>query len=69
MTDSKKLKGSIDDSGLKKVFIAEKLGLSYQGYLKKENGQSEFTGKEITILRDLLNLTNKEVAEIFLSKK
>lgn len=67
MTDSKKLKDSIDSSGLKKVFIAEKLGLSYQGYLKKENGQSEFTGKEITTLRELLNLSNKEVAQIFLS--
>jgi hypothetical protein len=38
MADMEKLKKIISDSGLKKVFIAEKLGISYQGYLKKENG-------------------------------
>ena len=67
MTDSTRLKGLVKSSGLKKTFIAEKLGLSYQGYLKKENGDSDFMATEISILKDLLRLSNKEVSEIFLS--
>ena len=67
MTDSNRLKDVVEKSGLKKTFIAEKLGLSYQGYLKKENGKSEFMAKEISVMKDLLRLSNKEVSEIFLS--
>lgn len=62
-----KLKEIIERSGLKKTFIAEQLGLSYQGYLKKESGKSQFTAKQIAVLKDLLKLSNKDVAEIFLS--
>ncbi len=69
MADMGKLKEIIADSGLKKVFIAEKLGISYQGYLKKENGNSEFMANEIAILKDLLKLSDKEVTQIFLLQK
>lgn len=68
MTDTDKLREIIRLSGLKKAFIADKLGLSYQGYLNKEMGLTEFTAPEISILKDLLNLTSKQVIEIFLSK-
>ena len=64
---SDKLAEAVEQSGLKKSFIADKLGISYQGYLNKEKGKSDFTSKEISIMRDLLHLTNKEVMEIFLS--
>ena len=67
MTNCTKLKQAIDASGLKKVFIAEKLGLSYQGYLKKENGINEFVTSELKIMKDLLNLSDEEVSQIFLS--
>ena len=67
MTDTVRLKGLVESSGLKKTFIAEKLGLSYQGYLKKENGKSDFMVTEVSIMKDLLRLSNKEVSEIFLS--
>lgn len=69
MTDTEKLGEVIRNSGLKKTFIAEKLGITYQGYAKKESGKSEFLASEISVLKDLLNLSNKEVSEIFLSKK
>jgi DNA-binding XRE family transcriptional regulator len=65
MVDSERLKEAIKESGLKKVFIAEKLGITYQGYQKKENGKSDFLANEVSIMKDLLHLTNKEVAEIF----
>jgi DNA-binding XRE family transcriptional regulator len=64
---SDKLTVMVEQSGLKKSFIADKLGITYQGYLNKEKGKSDFTSKEIGIMRDLLHLTNKEVMEIFLS--
>ena len=67
MTDVTRLKNRIKDMGIKKSFIAEKMGISYQGYLKKENGESEFLQSEISVLKMVLNLTNKEVSEIFLS--
>lgn len=64
---SEKLVEVVEKSGLKKSFIAEKLGITYQGYLNKEKGKSDFTSKEISVMRDLLHMTNKEVMEIFLS--
>ena len=69
MTDTERLKRIVDDSGLKRSFIAEKMGISYQGYHKKESGQSEFLASEIAVLQDLLNLSIKDVGEIFLLLK
>jgi DNA-binding XRE family transcriptional regulator len=69
MADMEKLKEIIAESGLKKVFIAEKLGISYQGYLKKENGNSEFMANEIAVLKDLLKLSDRDVTQIFLLQK
>lgn len=68
MTNTIKLKEIVQESGLKKSFIAQKLGLSLQGYLNKENGLHDFTSSQILILKELLHLTQKEVADIFLSK-
>lgn len=66
MFDAIKLEEKVKASGLKKVYIADKLGITYQGYRKKESGESEFTSSEISILKDILRLTNKEIADIFL---
>lgn len=68
LTNTIKLKEIVQESGLKKSFIAQKLGLSLQGYLNKENGLHDFTSSQILILKELLHLTQKEVADIFLSK-
>lgn len=67
MVDSARLQELIKNSGIKKSFIAEKMGITYQGYVKKESGKSQFLASEIAVLRDVLRLSNKEVAEIFLS--
>lgn len=65
MADMVMLNNKIKQSGLKKVYIAEKLGLSYMGYNKKVNGKSEFLASEIAVLKDLLNLSDKDVNAIF----
>lgn len=69
MTDVIRLKAVIERSGLKKTFLAEQLGITYQCYLNKENGKSEFLASQIVKLQDLLKLTDKETNEIFLCKK
>lgn len=67
MTNVALLKEAVAKSGLKKAYIADKLGLSYQGYLNKENGKYQFTEKEIALLRKLLNLSDRQTILIFLT--
>ncbi len=67
MTKTDKLKLLIADSGLKKTYISERLGLSRAGYQKKENGEREFTASEVGEMRKLLSLTDAQVKDIFLS--
>lgn len=69
MTDTARLQEKIRGSGLKKGFIAERLGITYVGFRKKETGQNEFNVSEVATLKSLLNLSNKEVTEIFLQSK
>ena len=69
MTDTVRLKRIVEQSGLKKTFIADKLGITYQGYNKKESGKSEFLASEIAVMKDLLNLSTKDVNDIFLLTK
>lgn len=69
MTDVDELRKVLDASGYKLRFVAEKCGLTYQGFLPKMKGESEFTQTEILTLKDLLHLSNSQVQEIFLSPK
>lgn len=69
MTNVEALQNKITDSGIKKTFIAERLGISYPGYLNKETGKTEFTASEVAIMRQLLNLSEDELVNIFLSSK
>ena len=69
MADVVKLNEIVEKSGLKKTFIASKIGVSYQGYCKKMNGKSDFLASEIAVLKDLLRLSDKEVTAIFLRTK
>lgn len=65
MTDTKLLRIRIDESGYKMHFIAQKLGLTYQGFLNKLNNKHEFKATEIRMLQKLLNLSNEERDRIF----
>ena len=69
MTNTSMLQKAISDSGLKRKFIAEQLGLSYQGFLDKIRGKTEFVGSEIIRMKDLLRIDDKAVNDIFLSKE
>lgn len=65
MTNTILLRKMIDKSGYKLRFIASKLGITYQGFLRKINNETEFKASEIQGLKELLNLTDKERDEIF----
>lgn len=65
MTDSKRLKEVVKASGLKKKFIAERIGVSYRSYLNKENGVTGFFADELCIMVRLLNLSEQEMMNIF----
>ena len=65
MVNTKMLRDKISTSGYKLQFVAEKCGLTYFGFMKKANNETEFKASEIMILKVLLNLTDKEVNQIF----
>lgn len=65
MTNTELLREKIERSGYKLRFIAEKLGITYQGLLNKINNRSEFRAKEIQVLYNLLSLTEEERVAIF----
>lgn len=59
------LRKKIDQSGLKLTYVAERLGISYQGLKKKLDGDTEFKASEIAVLKDVLQLSDVEVQDIF----
>lgn len=64
--NTKLLQQKIKDSGLKKGFIAEKLGRSRQALSDKIQGKTEFLPSEIRILCELLHLSDDDRRLIFL---
>lgn len=65
MTNTNQLRKKIDESGYKLRFIASKLGITYQGFLKKINNETEFKATEIQTLCELLNIDIQQKEEIF----
>ena len=58
MTNTKLLNEKIAESGLKRKFIAEKLGLSTYGLQRKIENVTEFKSSEISALCDVLDIKN-----------
>ena len=70
MTNTELLIERIADSGLKRVFIAKKMGLSAYGLAKKINNENEFKVSEIQTLCDILGIqTLEEMESIFFAQK
>lgn len=66
MTNTKLLNEKIAESGLKRKFIAEKLGLSTYGLQRKIENVTEFKASEISALCDVLDIkTVTEKEKIF----
>lgn len=69
MTNTNLLRKKLDESGYKLRFIAKQLGITYQGFLKKINNETEFKASEIQSLKEILNLTDEERDMIFFTVK
>lgn len=65
MTNTELLRKKIDDSGYKLTYIAKQIGITYQGFLKKINNETEFKATEIQLLCELLNIGIQEKEDIF----
>lgn len=65
MIDTEKLEDAIKTSGLKKGFIAERLGLSRGGFTNCLQGKSEFRVGQIRTLCELLRLNHDQINAIF----
>lgn len=58
MTNKEKLEQAIKDRGLKKAFLAEKIGLTPAGFCNCLNNRAEFKASQINTLCDLLGITD-----------
>lgn len=68
MVDVNLLKTRMDESGLKKGFIAQQLGVTPQGLYKKLTDKSDWYYTQVMVLKDLLKLSDEDVSEIFFAE-
>lgn len=68
MTNTSLLEQYIEESGYKKNFIAQQLGLTAYGFALKIKNKSEFKANEMTILCKLLKISAKDKNAIFFAK-
>lgn len=69
MTNTKLLEKKIKDSGKKISYLADKLGLSYNGFRNCVTNKTEFRASHIHILCQELNIDLKEMQVIFFAKR
>lgn len=67
MTNTLKLKALMVEKGFTQEQLAKRLGISEQSLNYKINNKREFKASEITVMIDLLKITN--VSEIFFNQK
>ena len=65
MTNATLLKAKIDASGYKMKYVADRIGLTYQGFLNKIRNKTDFTAPEIKGLCGLLHIETEEMEQIF----
>ena len=70
MTNTEKLEKAIRESGLRKSWIAERMGLSTYGFMRKVSNKNEFKTSEVQKLCEILSIrTTTERDEIFFANK
>lgn len=67
MTDVVRLKEAIKESGFRRRFIANKMGVGYDRFCKACNGAIEFKASEVKELSEILNLSLEQMRDIFLT--
>ena len=69
MIDLEKLNKIIEQSGYKKSFLAERLGITLNTLSNKLDGKSSFKGEEFIKLTNVLNCSNQTKFNIFFGKQ
>ena len=67
MVDTQYLEKKIKESGLKKVYLAEKCGCTRQYFGMKLRNAADFRVEDVKVLSRELKLTGKEILKIFFS--
>lgn len=69
MTNWELLEKKIDESGLRRAFIYEKVGISRSGWNHKKKTKGDFSTVQISALCDVLRITRlSEKEQIFFAK-
>ena len=68
MINSVLLKKRIKGKGISITLLAEKVGISREGFYKKMNGITEFKISEVLRIKKILNLSEKDANEIFFNE-
>lgn len=69
MTNSQLLNEAIIDSGLKITYIANRLGITREGFYNKLKNETEFKASEIVVMQKILNLSNSKRDKIFFAEE
>lgn len=69
MTNTAELERVITESGLRKNYICERLGISVQAFRLKVTNRCAFRQNEIAGLKKLLNLTEAQINDIFFASE
>ena len=56
MVNTQELNKLIDESGLKREYIAQRVGISRQALYLKIQGENDFTVREVAILCEILGI-------------
>lgn len=67
MANMEMLRQCVDESGITKTALSQKMGLTRAGLLKKLSGATEFKASEILSISTILHLSDKERDTIFFS--
>lgn len=60
-----RIKFLLDYKGIKRIFLAKKLGISYNTLTNKLNGKGEFSAVQITKIKEILQLDNNLSINVF----
>lgn len=64
--NSNELKAELARKGLTQMDLARRMGLSWTGFWYKVTGKNSFTVDEVRKIRDILNLDDEAIKNIFL---
>ena len=68
MTNSEMFRKKVDSCGITITYLAKMLGITREALYNKIRNETEFKASEISCVAKVLNLTQREINEIFFAK-